>query len=135
MSVPVRAGLLAAALAAIAWLAIGLREARLEASGRAVATGPASGLTAARVADADRDLRDADGLTPHHDPVALRARLLLRTGHPARAVALLRSLVREEPENADYWLALAVAARRVDPGLSARARTRVRALSPVGTPG
>lgn len=130
-----RAGLLVAAAAAIAWLGIGLREARLEANGSAVATGPASGLTPARVTRAERDLRDADRLTPHHDPAAFRARLLARTGRPAEAVRVLQSLVREEPENASYWLALAGAARRVNPPLAARARAKVRELSPVGTPG
>jgi hypothetical protein len=130
-----RAGLVLAAAGVIAWLAIGLREARLEASGSAVATGPASGLTPARVARADRDLRDADRLTPHQDPAAFRARLLFRTGHPAQAVRIFQSLVRAQPENANYWLALAIAARRVDPPLAARARAKVRELSPVGTPG
>jgi hypothetical protein len=129
-----RAGLLMAAAAAIAWLAIGLREARLEAAGSAVATGPASGLTPSRVARAERDLRDADRLTPHRDPAAFRARLLARTRRPAQAVRVLESLVREEPENAVYWLALARTARRVDPALAMRARARLRELSPIGTP-
>ena len=130
-----RAGLVLAAAAAMAWLAMGLRETRLEAAGSAVATGPQSGLTPPRVARAQRDLRDADRLTPHHDPAAFRARLLVRTGRPAQAVRVLQSLVREEPENANYWLALARAAQRVDPPLAARARARLRALSPIGTPG
>lgn len=130
-----RAGLVLAAAAVVVWLGIGLREARLEGAGTAVATGPDSGLTASRVARAERDLRDADRLTPHHDPAALRARLLLRTGRPEAATRILRSLVREEPENATYWLALAAAARRADPALAARARARVLQLSPVGVPG
>jgi hypothetical protein len=131
----VRAGLLVAAVAAIAWLAIDLHEARLQDAGTAVATGPAKGLTPARVARAERDLRDADGLSAHRDPAALRARLLLRTGHPAQATQILERLVDEEPENAIYWLGLAAAARRVDPPLAARARARIKQLSPVGTPG
>ena len=135
MTAVVRGGLLAASVAAIAWLAIGLREARLEAAGSAVATGPATGLTPARVARADHDLRQADRLTPHHDPAAFRARLLLRTGRPAQAVRILESLVREEPDNANYWLALERAAGRVDRRLAARARARVRELSPIGAPG
>jgi predicted Zn-dependent protease len=134
MTMVARAALLAAAVAAIAWLAIGLREARLEAFGSAVAIGPTTGLTPARVARAEKDLRDADRLTPHHDPAAFRARLLARTGRRARAVRILESLVRDEPNNAIYWLALERAAARVNPRLAARARARVRELSPIGAP-
>jgi hypothetical protein len=135
VSAVVRGGLVAAAVAAIAWLGIGLREARLEAAGSAVAIGPTTGLTPARVARADHDLREADRLTPHHDPAVFRARLLARTGRPAQAVRILESLVREEPDNAIYWLALERAASRVDPRAAARARARVRELSPIGGPG
>jgi tetratricopeptide repeat protein len=131
----VRAGLLVAALAAIAWAAVGLREARLAESGSAVATGPASGLSAARTAQAAQDLRDAARLTGHRDPDAFRARILVRTGHPRRAVAILRGLVADEPDNASYWLALAAASRDVDPALSARARARVVSLDPVAGAG
>jgi Tetratricopeptide repeat len=134
MTAVARAGLLAAAVAAIAWLAIGLREARLEAAGSAVAIGPTTGLTPARVARADDDLRKADRLTPHHDPAAFRARLLARTGRPAQAVRILKSLVHDEPDNASYWFALERAASRMDPRLAARARARVRELSPLGGP-
>jgi predicted Zn-dependent protease len=99
-----------------------------------VAIGTSTGLTPARVARADKDLRDADRLTPHHDPAAFRARLLARTDRPAQAVRILKSLVREEPDNAIYWLALERAAARVNPRLAARARARVRELSPIGGP-
>ena len=135
MTVAARAALAAAALAAVAWLAIGLREARLAESGSAVAVGPARGLTPARTAQALRDLRDAARLTGHRDPDAFRARLLLRTGHPRQAIRILEGLVRDEPDNAPYWLAQAVASRGFDPARSARARERVVALDPVGASG
>ena len=132
MTVVVRLGLLCAAVAAIAWLGVGLRAARLEASGAAVADAPAGRLAPARVRQALRDLRAADDHTPHRDPALLRARLLARTGRSPEAVAILRRLVDEEPENALHWVALARAARGPE---AERARLRLRELSPVGTPG
>lgn len=130
-----RLGLLLAAAAAVAWLALGLRSASLEASGAAVATGPASGLTPARVSRALDELERADDALPRRDPAVLRARLLERTGRRPQALAILRRLVAEEPENSRYWIAVARTARRADPALAARARARLRELSPIATPG
>ncbi len=134
MTLAVRVGLAAAALCAVAWFAVGLREAKLAEPAMAVAVGPASGLSPARTAKADRDLSDAAGLLGHRDPTAFRARLLARTGHPARAIALLRGLVRDEPDNATYWALLARTASGSDPSLAASARARLLVLDPRGTP-
>jgi predicted Zn-dependent protease len=125
-----RALLAVAALLVVAWLAVGLRTARLEESGAAVAVGPAAGLSPGRVARAQRDLRDASSPFADHDAELYRARLLERTRRPAAAVSILRALVREEPENVLYWEALARAAARVDPVLARQARARVAELNP-----
>jgi predicted Zn-dependent protease len=60
----------------------------------------------------------------------LLARVRLRGGDAAGAVALLRRAVREEPANAEAWLGLARAARPTDPDLARRAAQRVRELVP-----
>lgn len=133
MSAAVRAGLVAAALCAIAWMAVGLREAGLFESGSAVAVGPERGLRPTRVAVANGDLRDAADLLGHRDPTAFRARLLARTGHPAQAVRLLERLVGDEPDNVTYWALLARTASGLDPSLAARARARLHQLDPRGT--
>ena len=128
----VRAGLLVAALLAIAWMAVGLHEARLFESASAVAVGPDGGLTPARAARANTDLRDAAKLLGHRDPAAFRARLLARTGHPAAALRLLEGLVRDEPDNATYWAARERTASGSNPALAALARVRLHQLDPRG---
>jgi len=132
MTAALRIALVCAAAAAVAWLGVGLRAARLEASGATVAKAPPGRLAPPRVQRALRDLRAADDHTPHRDPAWLRARLLARTGHRAQAAAILRRLVEEEPENAVYQLELARTARGNE---AARARARLRELNPIGTPG
>ena len=131
MSLPARIGLVAAAAAAIAWLAIGVRAAHLAAEGHAVAAAPGrAALAPSVVSRAERELRDAERLVDDRDAAADRASLLARAGRPAAATALARRLTREEPDNVGYWLLLARVARRADPALARVAAARALELRP-----
>ena len=136
MSRGARIGLAAAALAAIAWLSIGLRAAHLAAEGHAVASAPERArLAPGAVSRAERRLRDAEHLVDDRDAAADRASLLARGGHAGAATALARRLTREEPDNVAYWFLLARVARRAEPALARRAAARALELRPnVGPP-
>jgi predicted Zn-dependent protease len=131
-----RIALAAAALAAIAWLSIGVRAAHLATEGHAVASAPERvRLAPGAVSRAERELRDAEQLVDDRDAAADRASLLARGGHPEAATALARRLTREEPDNVAYWFLLARVARRADPALARRAAARALELRPdVGPP-
>lgn len=68
------------------------------------------------------------------DPVALEgiSILLTASGHHARALALARRAVHEDPRAQAGWVALAQALDRTDPAGARKARARVRALDPLG---
>jgi predicted Zn-dependent protease len=120
-----RALLLVLALAAAGWLASGYPGARDEA--RAVygsaRTDPPEAI---RLLDAARARRPDSTVVPR------LAGLLVLSGRPDRAIALLRPLVRAEPDNATAWAVLAIALSRTDP-VAARAaqRRRVALVPPV----
>jgi predicted Zn-dependent protease len=100
----------------IAWLGVGLAAERLGHHGERTRS--------------EGDLRRAASLTPDKSPTLTRAKLLARRGRRGEAVALVLGLTRDEPENAEYWAALAQLAARDRPALAARARARLRELVP-----
>ena len=63
--------------------------------------------------------------------LAFASAALQRQGRTAQAVRYARLATRREPDNVQGWSALAVAARRSDPGLARRAQARSLALSPI----
>jgi len=119
------------AVAVIAWLAVGLRNARLEADGaRLIGDTPAT-APPADLADARDSYSRARDLSADSGPEVREAGLANFTGHRREALDLLQDVVRREPENFDAWLLMASAAARVDPQLAARARDRARSLNPL----
>jgi predicted Zn-dependent protease len=123
---PAARGLLAlVALAAAAWLASGLAGAVDEA--RARRTGLDPGRAAALLDGARRGRPDGTVLP-------LEAAVLVRQGRAARAAALLRPLLREEPDNVTGWAVLSLALARSDPRGAAAARARAQALAPPAGP-
>ena len=112
------------AVAAIAFLAAGFTAARAEDELFELQFGAPDAARAEALADR------AGRVTAGQRRVLLLARIRLRAGDAAGAVALLRRSVREEPANAEAWLGLARAARETDPELAGRAGQRVRELVP-----
>jgi predicted Zn-dependent protease len=125
-----RAALLIAAAAAVAWLANGLHHARLQERAQAIAARDPAKLNPADVRRAVGLFERARRGNPDRTPALQEAGLLARVGRQPEAIALLRELVRAEPENVSAWALLAVAAKQHDPALAAQARARARELAP-----
>jgi tetratricopeptide (TPR) repeat protein len=118
-------------VAVLAWLAIGLRNARLEADGASLIGSSPATASPERLAEARDAYRRAGERNPDTGPEIRAAGIANFTGQPEEAVELLRDVVRREPENFDAWLVLASAAAEIDPPLAERARERARSLNPL----
>ena len=129
-----RVALALAAVAVLGWLAVGLWAARLAVEGREVARGYPRVTPGERSSQALDRLRRAASLSPDEDPDADRAWLLHRLRRDAAAIEVLQRLVRAQPRNADYWLALERVSARRRPDLARRARARLRELVPSVAP-
>jgi hypothetical protein len=118
------------ALAALAWLGIGLRGLGLAERGERLST--AANATPAQVEEAARLLEDARFLNPDVRPLLAKGALLSARGgrRVPEGVALLEEAVRREPDNVFAWGVLASATRGLDPERSRAARARARELSP-----
>ena len=128
MGVLVRAAVLAASVAAAAWLALGLRSAELHRDAIAVAArAPGDGPTA-MLAQARDDLRAARVAVPDGVVQVAEATLLARHGRRAEARAAAERLVRLEPANPVMWLLLSRAP--VSDERRAQARAVIRRLAP-----
>lgn len=104
-----RAAGLALALAACAWFALGVRQARDLSAARAIVSGPGS-LTSARAGKAESLLRAAGTLNPDSQVQLLRGEVALREQERARARRILEAVVSGEPMNIQGWILLAQAA-------------------------
>lgn len=117
-------------LVVAAWLALGLRDARLEQRGTDLSRTPAAVDDAAVAREADEQLADAELLNPDTNPIVVRSGLALRRGDLDRGIALLEDVVEREPENLPAWRLLGLAARAAhDPGLERRAQREVERLT------
>jgi Flp pilus assembly protein TadD len=121
------------AVAAGVWLATGLHSARLVDEGQSIARRPSASLSSAEVAKAMSLFERSRANNPDTRPIVFEAGLLARRGRRSEAVALLQDVVRREPQNANAWALLAIAAR---PGsaLAAGAAARARTLNPPVAP-
>jgi hypothetical protein len=126
-----RAALALLVVAVLAWLVLGLRNARLEADGAALIGSTPAKASPADLAKARDAYRRATKLNAGSGPDVRLAGLANFTGHPREAVARLLDVVSREPENFDAWFLLSSVAPRVDPTLAARARARARELNPL----
>lgn len=127
--IALRAGIVALAVAAIAWLVLGIAASHAQDDlARLVAV--TKHPTAAQIARAVDLRRDAEQWVPGRRPSLLEATLRLKGGDAPGAARLLTDVVRDEPENGEAWLLLSQAARDRDPALAERASARVRALAP-----
>jgi hypothetical protein len=105
----------------LAWLGIMERDTRVQSRG----------LEAARAGDVPRalaDLRSAGFLNPATSGEQVRAVLYFGQGDRPSATAILRDVVRREPDNLAGWRDLVIVARGADPVLLRRAQAEVRRL-------
>jgi predicted Zn-dependent protease len=117
------------AVAALAWLGVMERDARLQreavaASGRLDVPGNAQ--------RAESAFRRARALSPDTEPDVGRALLYLALERRDDATALLEDVLDREPENLTAWAVLFNVARGHDPATEERARAARRRLDPVG---
>jgi hypothetical protein len=125
-----RAGLLAVAVAACAWFALGARQAVDTNRASALIGGP-SPLSPGEARHARSLLSSAGTLNPDLTPDILRGELALQQGQDAAAERNLESVTRREPLNLEAWSALAFAAARAsDRATLIRAARNVSALYP-----
>lgn len=127
-ALPIRVGLVVVAVAAITWLALGLRASHFEARAVALAT---HHPTPPRVAASLKALIEARANNADTEPLLLQGELFLLAGQPERAIAPLRQIVSREPQNFDAWRVLEIAAHLSgNRALEARAQRQALALSP-----
>ena len=103
-----RVVLVAVALVACAWFALGIRQANQVDDAAAIVARPA---TPAQARHAERLLRDAGTLNPDAHVEVLRGELALQEGDRDRAHRILSSVVAREPANLEAWVALARSSR------------------------
>jgi tetratricopeptide (TPR) repeat protein len=106
-SILIRGALIAVALVAAAWLALGVRALDLESEARtaAYADGKAS-LSPVERERARSALRDARLLSPDHEPLLNEGLLLFAAGRRKQAIAIAERVVREEPDYLEGWTSL-----------------------------
>jgi hypothetical protein len=131
MKVPVtRQALVAAAVVALAWLGVLLRDHRIVDGVSPRLIGDSTLSRAEFERDADR-LGDARLLNP--DPTwRLNRGLALIDRGPRRAARDLERVVADEPDNLAAWQVLYVATERFDRRRSAQALERIERLDPLG---
>ena len=124
----VRIVALAASLIAVAWFALGARQAHeLAAATNLLTDGkPISAPDASRASSL---LNAAGPLNPDQTVELLRAKLDEARDRPGRAQAILLTVVRKEPENLEAWFALAQVAGNA-PSLELRAQRQIGYLLP-----
>jgi hypothetical protein len=118
------------AVVVIAWLAVLLRDVRLQERAAAGSRDRTSEVALVGIAD---DLRAARLLNPDREPDLTRAVVENALGRRARAIELIEAVTRAEPENVLAWELLALYAR--DPAAVRRARAARNRLDPLGAPG
>jgi hypothetical protein len=100
-----RSALVAVALFALAWLAVGLRASRLEAQGREVVEQAQRGqLSRAEVSEGLDTLRRARRFNADQEPRIAEVALLTEAGRNAEATALAQRITQDEPDNIDGWV-------------------------------
>jgi hypothetical protein len=122
----------AVALAAIAWLALGLRAIHLEAEGRQVLENAQRGqVTPSELREGLDLLRRAQRVNPDKDPRLAEVVLLIEAGRENAAIDLAERVMADEPENLEGWLVLYFAAIRTgDASRAVRALGRIEDLDP-----
>lgn len=120
---------LVVAVAAIAWFALGVRQAH-DVNAASSILGAGASLTAAQAAHVQSLLHDAGQLNPDLGVTLLRSQLALRRGDPAGARAIALGVTRAEPDDLQAWVAYGRASAN-DPAAFALALRRLNQLAPL----
>jgi uncharacterized protein HemX len=130
-----RALLIAFALAACAWFALGVRSSH-DADKVAALIGHATSISPSQARADDNNLDHAEVLNPDQYLELLRAEVALHAGKRAVALAIAKQVVSREPQNPEDWMVLEVISAHIDPALNRAAQLRVTQLvPPVGATG
>jgi len=125
----IRVGIVVVAGLAVAWLAFSVHVSDLQARGEDTLVRVRQGTaTQKEVAQAERDLRDADRHNPDLTPMTDLGYLLQATAGAGPAFELALLAVREEPENVQSWTLLYLASPTA--ASAARAKLGVQRLNP-----
>jgi predicted Zn-dependent protease len=124
-----RVALLAVAVIACAWFALGAVQ--ILAQNRAAALIPASTDVSPQVAHAIANELDRAGtLNPDRSVDLLRAQLYLHSGRRPAAERLIQRVGRDEPNNINVWFLLQIVAFPRDPATVQMAHRRALELDP-----
>jgi hypothetical protein len=128
VTVAARAAVGLVAVLVLGWLAVMERDTRLQARGI-----EASGrlAVAGNEARADAAFRDARFLNPDTTPDVGRAVMYLARERRRKAAAVLRDVLRREPDNLTAWSVLYGVTRQSDPATARRALAARRRLDPL----
>ena len=129
MTIVLRTASVIIALAVAAWYAVGIRQAH-GTDGATAIVASARTLSAGQARRADALLHEAALLNPDQEVNILRGAVASESHHETRAVRILETVTRAEPENLEAWLYLARVAT-TDYPLFYRALVRVRRLEPL----
>jgi tetratricopeptide (TPR) repeat protein len=125
-SFAIRSALVAIALLAGAWLALGVRAVALENDAQPVITRARAGpIPAAEANKALDDLAKAGRLSPDQAPLIHQGELLTSIGRKDEARAVAKRATDAEPENLQAWFLTWVLA---DPGTREKAHAKARLL-------
>jgi predicted Zn-dependent protease len=129
----VERGLLAAAAVAVAvFTVLWLHSSRLETQAQAIAERPPQALSVRDINRAAHLFESARAHNPDSRPTEREAGLLIRSGRSRKALALLKPVVKREPQDLTAWALIAAGASTIDPALAREAVARARALNPLG---
>lgn len=115
--------LVAAALVVAGWLALSLRNERLQVAGIKLMAERPPQTTAAL-----EKFRQASRISASQQPELFEAAAYFAQGDRERAIGMMRGLLADEPENRTGWLLLATWLRPTDPAAADEAFGRAEAL-------
>jgi predicted Zn-dependent protease len=124
-----RFAIAALAVVACAWFVIGVIQSDNQSRATALINGGGT-PTHAQTSQIEHWLDRAGTLNPDRNIDLLRAQAEVRADQSARALVLMKRVVRAEPSNADAWVVFGFAAQSQSPALARLAHAEVLKLAP-----
>ena len=131
---PARILLAVLALAVAAWLALSLHDQHYLDQATKIAARDPQNSSPARLRSIASALHKSERWNPSTRPRVLLADVELADRKPGRAIALVRPVLRAEPQNIEAWFVLVLAGhQRHDTRGAAAAQRRIDRLSPLSS--